>query len=115
MEIIIALIIVVILMVITASKFNFHPFLSLLLSAIVMGFIGGLNESEVTSTLMDGFGKTLGSIGIIIAFGTIIGAYLEKSGGAKTLAKWILRIIGKKRSALAMNITGFFVSISSLL
>ena len=111
MEIIIALIIVVILMVIAASKFNFHPFLSLLLSAIVMGFVGGLNESEVTSTLMNGFGKTLGSIGIIIAFGTIIGAYLEKSGGAKTLAKWILRIIGKKRSALAMNITGFFVSI----
>lgn len=111
MEIIIALIIVVILMVIAASKFNFHPFLSLLLSAIVMGFVGGLNESEVTSTLMKGFGKTLGSIGIIIAFGTIIGAYLEKSGGAKTLAKWILGIIGKKRSALAMNITGFFVSI----
>ena len=111
MEIIIALIIVVILMVIAASKFNFHPFLSLLLSAIVMGFIGGLDESEVTSTLMNGFGKTLGSIGIIIAFGTIIGAYLEKSGGAKTLAKGILRIIGKKRSALAMNITGFFVSI----
>ncbi len=111
MEIIIALIIVVILMVIAASKFNFHPFLSLLLSAIVMGFIGGLDESEVTSTLMNGFGKTLGSIGIIIAFGTIIGAYLEKSGGAKTLAKWILGIIGKKRSALAMNITGFFVSI----
>ncbi|RLD76290.1 MAG: GntP family permease, partial [Bacteroidetes bacterium] len=76
-----------------------------------MGFIGGLDESEVTSTLMNGFGKTLGSIGIIIAFGTIIGAYLEKSGGAKTLAKGILRIIGKKRSALAMNITGFFVSI----
>jgi GntP family gluconate:H+ symporter len=111
MELIIALIIVVVLMVIAASKFNIHPFLSLLFSAIVMGFIGGLNESEVTGTLMDGFGKTLGSIGIIIAFGTIIGAYLEKSGGAKTLAKWILKIIGEKRSVLAMNITGFFVSI----
>ncbi len=111
MTILIALIIVVILMVVVASKFKFHPFLSLLLAAIVMGFIGGLTESEVTATLMNGFGKTLGSIGIIIAFGTIIGAYLEKSGGAKTLANWALKTIGKKRSVLAMNITGFIVSI----
>ncbi len=111
MVILIALVVVVILMVIAASKYQFHPFLSLLLAAIVMGFIGGLNETEVTSTLMNGFGKTLGSIGIIIAFGTIIGAYLEKSGGAKTLANWALKTIGKNRSVLAMNITGFIVSI----
>ena len=111
MEILLVLLVVVFLMVVAAAKYNFHPFLSLLLAAIVMGFVGGLNESEVTSTLMNGFGKTLGSIGIIIAFGTIIGAYLEKSGGAKSLASWILKIIGKDRSALAMNITGFIVSI----
>ncbi len=111
MVILIALVVVVILMVIAASKYHFHPFLSLLLAAIVMGFIGGLNETEVTSTFMNGFGKTLGSIGIIIAFGTIIGAYLEKSGGAKTLANWALKTIGKNRSVLAMNITGFIVSI----
>ena len=111
MEILIALVVVVILMVVATSKFKIHPFLSLLLAAIVMGFVGGLSESEVTTTLMNGFGKTLGSIGIIIACGTIIGAYLEKSGGAKTLANWALKTIGKKRSILAMNITGFIVSI----
>ena len=111
MEILFALVVVVILMIVAASKFKFHPFLSLLLAAIVMGFVGGLSESEVTNILMSGFGKTLGSIGIIIAFGTIIGAYLEKSGGAKTLANWALKTIGNKRSVLAMNITGFIVSI----
>ncbi|MCB0473634.1 MAG: GntP family permease, partial [Flavobacteriaceae bacterium] len=111
MEILIALLVVIVLMVIAVSKFHFHPFLSLLLAGIVMGFIGGLNQSEITGVLMDGFGKTLGSIGIIIAFGTIIGAYLEKSGGASSLAAWVLKVIGKKRSALAMNITGYIVSI----
>ena len=111
MEILIALIFVVVLMVVAATKYKFHPFLSLLLAGIVMGFVGGLNELEVINTLMGGFGKTLGSIGVIIAFGTIIGAYLEKSGGAKTLANWALKVIGKNRSALAMNITGFIVSI----
>ncbi|SFZ89623.1 gluconate:H+ symporter, GntP family [Flaviramulus basaltis] len=111
MEILIALVVVVVLMVIAASKYKFHPFLSLLMAGIVMGFVGGLTEEEITATLTSGFGKTLGSIGIIIAFGTIIGAYLEKSGGAKTMANWALNTIGKSRSVLAMNITGFIVSI----
>lgn len=111
MEILIALLVIVLLMIIAASKYKFHPFLSLLLAAIVMGFVGGLNEEEIITTLTSGFGKTLGSIGIIIAFGTIIGAYLEKSGGAKTMANWALKTIGKNRSILAMNITGFIVSI----
>ncbi len=111
MYILIALLIVVALMVLAASKYHFHPFLSLLLAAIVMGFVGGLNTSQVTSTLMSGFGKTLGSIGIIIAFGTIIGAYLEKSGGAIAMANQVLKWVGEKNSVLAMNITGFIVSI----
>ena len=111
MVILIALVLVVIIMVIAASKYKFHPFLSLLMAGIVMGFVGGLNESEVINTLLNGFGKTLGSIGIIIAFGTIIGAYLENSGGAITLANWTLNAIGKKRSILGMNLTGFIVSI----
>ena len=111
MYILIALIVVVVLMVLAATKYHFHPFLSLLLAAIIMGFVGGLNTSQVTSTLMNGFGKTLGSIGIIIAFGTIIGAYLEKSGGAVAMANQVLKWVGEKNSTLAMNITGFIVSI----
>src|SRR5210317_1084878 len=111
MVVLIALVIVVILMVVAASKFKVHPFLSLLLAGIIMGFVGGLGKSEILSTLTDGFGKTLGSIGIIIAFGTIIGAYLEKSGGAMTLANWVIKVIGAKRSVLAMNLTGFIVCI----
>ncbi len=111
MLILVSLIFVVALMIIASSKFNIHPFLSLLAAGIFMGFVGGLTEVEITKTLMEGFGKTLGSIGIIIAFGTIIGAYLEKSGGAMSLANWVIKKVGKKNSALAMNLTGFIVSI----
>ena len=68
MEILISLLLVVAIMVIAASKYKFHPFLSLLMAGIVMGFIGGLDENEITSVFTNGFGKTLGSIGIIIAF-----------------------------------------------
>ncbi|WKK67339.1 GntP family permease [Lutimonas zeaxanthinifaciens] len=111
MLIFISLVIVVALMVLASSKFHVHPFLSLLFAGIVMGFIGGLSEVEVTKTLIDGFGSTLGSIGIIIAFGAIIGVYLERSGGAMALANWVIKKVGDKNAPLAMNLTGFVVSI----
>lgn len=112
MGIILALVLVVTLMVIASSKYHVHPFLSLLVAAISMGFIGGLDQGEIINTLIKGFGSTLGSIGIIIALGCIIGAYLQKSGGANSLAHFVLKIISEQKSLLAMNLTGFVVSIS---
>jgi GntP family gluconate:H+ symporter len=111
MFILLALIAIVAFMVIGTTKYHVHPFLSLLLAAIVIGFIGDLSGTQITDTLVNGFGKTLGSVGIIIAFGTIIGTYLERSGGALSMANRVLKWVGEKNSILAMNITGFIVSI----
>lgn len=111
MTTIIALILVMILLIIATTRYHVHPFLTLLLAALLMGFIGGLDGDMVILKVTEGFGNTLTSIGIIIAFGTIIGSYLEKSGGAQAMASSILKIVGEKNSALALNITGFIVSI----
>ncbi len=105
------LIIVIALIVIAATKYKVHPFLSLLLASLVIGFFSGLDSVTIINKVTEGFGSTLKSIGIIIAFGTIIGAYLEKSGGAQSMANSILKFVGEKKSSLAMNITGFIVSI----
>jgi len=105
------LILVILLIILFTAKFKIHPFLTLLLAAILMGFLGGLNTSDLLNKLIDGFGSTLKSIGIVIACGTVIGTFLEKSGGAKTMAESVLKIVGQRRSPLAMSITGFIVSI----
>jgi GntP family gluconate:H+ symporter len=60
--------------------------------------------------LTEGFGSTLKSIGIVIALGTIIGTFLERSGGARTMADFILRIVGEKRSPLAIGAGSMTVS-----
>jgi gluconate:H+ symporter, GntP family len=88
-----------------------HPFLVLLVAGLVMGFAGGLGPEPVLTALTEGFGNTLKSIGIVIACGTIIGTFLERSGAARTLATSILKKVGQKRAPLAMNLTGFIVSI----
>ena len=48
------------------TKFKLHPFLTLLLAAILMGFLGGLSPADVMAKLTEGFGNTLKSIGIVI-------------------------------------------------
>jgi GntP family gluconate:H+ symporter len=98
-------------MVVMISKFKVHPFVSLFTVALLMGLAAGMPMLDVVSTITTGFGNTCRSIGIVILFGTIIGAMLEQSGAALTMADSILRVVGPKRPALAMNIIGWIVSI----
>lgn len=111
MLILVYLLLIIIFIVIATTKFKLHPFLSLLLAALVMGFLGGMDAGTVLSKLTAGFGGTLKSIGVVIACGTIIGTFLERSGGAKSMSSFILKLVGEKKSPLAMSITGFIVSI----
>jgi len=105
------LVIAVLFIVISTARWKLHPFLALLLAAFGVGLFAGLPGSETVTAITDGFGGTLGSIGIVIAAGTIIGAMLEKSGSTRVIADLVIRGIGKARSALAMSITGAIVSI----
>ncbi|MDW7682295.1 MAG: GntP family permease, partial [bacterium] len=105
------LILVIIAIIIATTKFKLHPFLTLLLAGIVMGLLAGLNANDLLAKLTEGFGSTLRSIGIVIACGTVIGTFLERSGGAGSMASSVLKLVGEKRSPLAMTITGYIVSI----
>jgi len=101
----------ILFVVISTARWKLHPFLALLLAAFGVGLLSGLPGTETITAITDGFGGTLGSIGIVIAAGTIIGSLLEKSGSTKVIADLVIRGIGKARSALAMSITGAIVSI----
>lgn len=93
------------------ARYNAHPFLVLLLVSYLVGLAAGLPAAEVIAAITEGFGRTIGYIGIVIAAGTIIGTLLERTGGAALMAQSVLRWIGEARSLLAMSITGAVVSI----
>ena len=105
------LILVVFFIILATIKFKVHPVISLVLAAIFSGLGLGLQPTEITGAISKGFGNTLSGIGLVIAFGTIIGIYLEKTGGTKVMAESIVKVIGLKRSALALNLAGFVISI----
>ncbi|SFR37081.1 predicted D-glycerate permease [Robiginitalea myxolifaciens] len=90
---------------------KWHPFLALLLVSIIYAIASGMSLSSLIEAINTGFGGTLGKIGLIIVIGVIIGAFLEHSGGARTLARTVLKWIGSRRIPLAMGVLGYVVSI----
>lgn len=111
MNLLLIILAVLVFIVVAIAKFKIHPFITLILAAMMMGFFMGLDGTTILNTISEGFGNTLSSIGIIIGLGAVIGTFLEKSGGTSTIAKYILKLIGDKKSPLAMNLTGILVSI----
>lgn len=101
----------VIFIVVATSKLKVHPFIVLLIAAFGYGIgCGKMTLAEVVDSVNAGFGGTIGYIGIVILAGSIIGAFMEKSGGAYRLADRIVKIIGKKEVPLTMGILGYIVS-----
>lgn len=105
------IIVAIVGMILLISKFKWHPFIVLLLAGYFVGVLGGMKVDVLISTLTSGFGSILGSIGIVIIAGTIIGTILEKTGAALTMANTILNVVGKKHAPLTMSLTGYIVRI----
>ena len=103
--------VVVLFIIVATVKFKMHPIFSLTIAAVASGFLLGLAPQHIMTTMAEGFGNTLSGIGLVIAFGTVIGIYLEKTGSTQVLANSILKVIGLKRSPLAINLAGFVISI----
>jgi len=101
----------ILFIVISTTRFNLHAFLALIIAALFFGICSGMPLNEIVSSIEQGFGGTIGKIGIVIIAGAIIGTFLEKSGGAYAMAERILKTIGKRNVTPAMVLIGYIVSI----
>jgi len=96
----------IIAIIILTSRLKLKAFIALFLVSLFLAFTT-LPAKIIVSTIKEGFGNTMGSIGFLIILGAIIGITLDKTGGTISIAKYILSITGEKRSASALAITGF--------
>lgn len=108
---ILLLLISVALIILLTARFNVHPFLALLAASLSFALCSGMPLMTIVDSINDGFGNTLGNIGLVIILGVIIGAFLENTGAAFKLAELVLKVIGQKRIHAAMGIIGYIVSI----
>ena len=92
-------------------KLKISAFISLLLTAVYVGIIAGMPLKDVTQAIQDGMAGTLGFVATVVGLGAIFGQMLESSGGAESLAQYLLKKFGDKNAPWAMVITGFIVAI----
>ena len=112
MWLVLLLVISVIFIILATTRLKLHPFLALLIAALGYGLLcREMSLADVVASINEGFGGTIGYIGIVILAGSVIGTFLEKSGGALKLAEGMLKLVGRKNVPLAMSITGYVVSI----
>ena len=92
-------------------KLKISAFISLLITAIYVGIISGMPLKGVTQAIQDGMAGTLGFVATVVGLGAIFGQMLESSGGAESLAHYLIRKFGTDKASWAMVITGFIIAI----
>lgn len=97
--------------VLLISYFKVHAFIALVLGAGVLGLASELKAPEVIKQFQSGFGGTLGSVGILVALGTMLGKLLADSGGADRIVQTIVAWAGERRLPWAMALIAMVIGV----
>lgn len=92
-------------------KFKLNAFVALLVTAFGTGVLVNMPLPDVAKTVTDGFGGTLGSIGMVTGLGVMLGKFMFESGGIESISNKILKAFGEKRSPIAVSLSGFITGI----
>ena len=60
--------------VLLISLLRVHPFLALIFGSAVLGVVAGMPAAKIVDSFTAGVGSTVGSVGLLIALGAMIGA-----------------------------------------
>ncbi|MFV5696755.1 GntP family permease [Flavobacterium sp. ZT3R17] len=101
----------IIFLVLQITWFKINPFIAFIIVSLLAGLFLGLPITTLTQTVQKGLGDMLGSITLIIIFGTCIGKLTVSSGAANVIAKTIMKWTGEKYVRLGLMVTGFIVGI----
>ncbi len=86
-------------------------FVSMILVSMVLALAARIPVGDVVQTMIDGMGKTLGTVAIIVGLGAMLGRAIEAAGGAETLADRFTRILGRHRVIAAVTAASFILGI----
>ncbi|WP_028532158.1 GntP family permease [Paenibacillus sp. UNC217MF] len=102
---------IIVFLIVFIAKLKWNPFVTLLISALMLGLLTGMKPQDVVQSITQGLGGTLGTIAIVIALGTMLGKMMAESGGAEQIATTLIDKFGEARVHWAMLLVGFIVGI----
>ena len=86
-------------------------FVSMILVSMVLALAARIPVGDVVQTMLDGMGKTLGTVAMIVGLGAMLGRAIEAAGGAETLADRFTRVLGRHRVIAAVTAASFVLGI----
>ncbi len=85
-------------------KVRLHAFVSLIIVSILTVFATGIPAGRTIDVLLFGFGDTLASVALLVGIGAMLGRIVETSGGARSLADYLINLFGEKRAPFALGV-----------
>jgi H+/gluconate symporter-like permease len=95
----------IIAVVVMIVRFKFNPVVSLVVGSAYLGLAVGLGVEKTIDAIMTGFGDIMAEVGLLIAFGVLMGAILQQTGAIQRLVQSLLKLFGPKRMPYAMSLT----------
>ena len=107
----ISILILILWIIIGTTYLKFNPFLVLFLGSIFLCFFLEIPLYDIPKFLLTGFSETIGKIGLLIIFGTIIGATLELTNATSSIANYIINRFKSIPLQFKIGFIGYIISI----
>ena len=91
--------------VVMIVRFKFNPVVSLVVGSAYLGLATGVGVEKTIEAITTGFGEIMAEVGLLIAFGVLMGAILQQTGAIQRLVQTLLNVFGAKRMPYAMSLT----------
>jgi GntP family gluconate:H+ symporter len=88
-----------------------HAFLALVAAAILVALLAPGEPAANLAVVAEGFGRTAGQLGVIVALAAIIGGAMSGSGASDRIVRGFVNVLGEERGALALGGTAFVLSL----
>ena len=92
-------------------KLKMNSGIMMLITSLITGILLKMDAQSLIGTTASGFGNMMAALGIVVGLGSILGGILSESGATDQLALSMLKTFGSKHANLALNGTGYLISI----
>ncbi|MCC3770657.1 gluconate:H+ symporter [Streptomyces sp. UNOC14_S4] len=101
----------VVVVVLLIGWLKVHAFLALMVGSLAVSLSAGQPAQKAIGSFTTGFGRTAGSVGVLILLGAILGRMLADSGGIRQIVGTLTRAVGPRGLPWALTLVAALVGL----
>ena len=99
-------IVAIVLLLFMTVKMKVHSMIALLLIAIFVAFMEGMDSNDLVQTITKGAGSTFGGVGLIVVLGAALGQLMTDCGASKKIADKMVASCGLRTLKWGLCLSG---------